>query len=138
MSLEKILRRIQDDAEAEAARIIAESQKKAEEIKENTRQEALELSAALKKEIEREAELEANRLLTQARLEGKLKLLTRKKELIEQVLDRAFKEEDLIQKGLKKEIILKQGRREESFDQEKLKEELRPLLESYIVEVLNL
>lgn len=138
MSLEKILQRIQEDAEGEAERIIKESRKKAEEIKENAREEALELSEALKKEIERETELEANRLITQARLEGKLMLLSRKKELIERVLQSAFQEVDLIQEGLKKEIILKEGRREESFDQEKLKDELRPLLENYIVEVLDI
>lgn len=138
MSLEKILQRIREDAEGEAEKIIAESRRKAEEIKENARREAEELSEALKKEVGREAELEANRLVTQARLEGKLKLLSRKKELIERVLESAFQGVDLIQEGLKKEIILKQGRREESFDQEKLKDELRPLLESDIVEVLDI
>jgi len=138
MSLEKILKKINDDAQAEAKRIILENQKKAKEIKENARKEASELVEALQKEAEREAHLEASSLITQARLERKIKLLTRKKEQIEEVLERAFRSESLEKKGMKKKIILKDGEREESFDQEKLKEELRPKLENYIVEVLKI
>ena len=138
MSLEKILKKINDDAQAEAKRIILENQKKVKEIKEKTRKEASELAEALLKEAEREAHLEASRLITQARLERKINLLTRKKELIEEVLERAFRSESLEKKGMKKKIILKDGEREESFDQEKLKEELRPKLENYIVEVLKI
>lgn len=138
MSLQKILKRINDDAVAEAEKIDLESRKKADEIKENARLEATQLSEAFKKETEREAQLEASRLITQARLEGRLKLLSRKKELIEKVLDRAFRSEELHKKVLTKEVILKEGRRQESFDHEKLREELRPDLESYIVEVLNI
>lgn len=138
MSLEKILKKINDDAQAEAKRIILENQKKVKEIKEKTRMEASELAEALLKETEREAHLEASRLITQARLERKINLLTRKKELIEEVLERAFRSESLEKKGMKKKIILKDGEREESFDQEKLKEELCPKLENYIVEVLKI
>jgi len=56
----------------------------------------------------------------------------------QEVLERAFRSESLEKKGMKKKIILKDGEREESFDQEKLKEELRPKLENYIVEVLKI
>jgi len=138
MSLEKILKKINDDAQAEAKRIILENQKKAKEAKENARKEASELAEALQKEAEREAHLEASSLITQARLERKIKLLTCKKEQIEEVLERAFRSEILEKKGMKKKIILKDGEREESFNQEKLKEELRPKLENCIVEVLKI
>ena len=138
MSLEKILQRIEKDAQLESRRIILENEKKAKQIKENARKEASELAKTLLKEAEREAQLEASRLITQARLERKINLLARKKDLIEEVLDRAFRSESLEKKGLKKKIILKDGEREESFDQEKLKEELRPALENYIVEVLKI
>lgn len=138
MSLEKILQKIESDAQAEAKRIILESEKKANQIKENAQKEASELAKALLEDAEREAQLEASRLITQARLEKKINLLARKKDLIEEVLDRAFREKSLGRKRLKKKIILKDGEREESFDQEKLKDELRPTLENYIVEVLKI
>ena len=138
MSLEKILRRIADDAQTEVKRIIEENKKKAEEIKEKARQEASDLANSLLEMKRKKANLEASRLITQARLEGKLNLLSYKKELIEKVLNRAFQSERLREKGLKKEVILKDGKREELFDEEKLKEELRSLLEGYIADVLKI
>jgi V/A-type H+-transporting ATPase subunit E len=138
MSLEKILQRIVDDAQAEAERIIQENKMKGEEIKEKSRQEASELADSLLEKSERKANLEASRLITQARLEGRLNLLSSKKKLIEEVLERAFQIEGLQEKRMKKEIVLKDGKREESFDEEKLKDELRPLLEGYIAKVLKI
>lgn len=138
MSLEKILEKINGDTQAEAKKIILENQKKAAKIRENARKEAFDLAEALLEEAEKEAQLEANRLITQARLERKINLLTRKKELIEEVIERAFRSENMGKKGVKKKIILKDGQREEPFDQEKLKDELRPKLENYIVEVLKI
>ncbi len=138
MSLEKILQRIVDDAQAEAERIIQENKMKGEEIKEKSRQEASELADSLLEKSERKANLEASRLITQARLEGRLNLLSSKKKLIEEVLERAFQIEGLQERRMKKEIVLKDGKREESFDEEKLKDELRPLLEGYIAKVLKI
>ena len=138
MSLEKILKKIVDDGQAEADRIILENQKKAEEIKENARKETLELAEALLKEAEQQGNLEANRLITHARLEKRINILSRKKELIDEVLEKAFVKESLGKKSLKRKIILKDGEIEESFDEKKLKEELRPGLESYIAKVLKI
>ncbi len=138
MSLEKILQRIVDDAQVEAERIIQENKMKAEEIKEKSRQEASELAYSLLEMSERKANLEASRLITQARMEGKLNLLSSKKKLIEEVLERAFQSEGLREKRMKKEVVLKEGKREEFFDEEKLKDELRPLLEGYIAKVLKI
>lgn len=138
MSLERILQKIEEDAHLEVEKIIQESQKRAEEIKEEARKEGSLISASFLKIKEREARLEASRLVTQARLEGRIKLLGFKKRLIDEVLERAFQGERLREKGLKKEVILKDGKREESFDEEKLKEELRPHLEGFIAKVLKI
>lgn len=138
MSLEKILKKIVDDGQEEADRIILENQKKAEEIKENARKETLELAEALLKEAEQQGNLEANRLITHARLEKRINILSRKKELIDEVLEKAFVKESLGKKSLKRKIILKDGEIEELFDEKKLKEGLRPGLESYIAKVLKI
>jgi vacuolar-type H+-ATPase subunit E/Vma4 len=53
MSLEKILEKIIDDAQAEADKIILESKKKAAENKEKARKEASDLAEALVKEAEK-------------------------------------------------------------------------------------
>jgi len=86
MSLEKILKRITDDARAEADKIILENKRKAKEIKENAREEASKLAEELIREAERKARLEASRLVTQSRLEKKINILAEQKDLIEEVL----------------------------------------------------
>jgi len=138
MSLEKILKRVNDNAQAEIKRIILESEKKAADIKEKAQQEACQKAEALVKEIEKEANLEASRIITKARLQKKINLLKRKKELIDEVLTKAFEEEKLDEKKLIKKIVLKKGERQEQLEIERLKEELRPKLENYIAEVLKI
>ena len=138
MSLEKILERITQDAQAEADKIISESKKKAEEIKKNARKDAERSAAALIEEAERKARLEASRLITQARLEKRIKVLSWKKELIDEILEKALQKANLGQEKLKKKIILKDGERDEFYHQDKLLEELRPKLENYILKVLKI
>ncbi len=138
MSLEKILERITQDAQAEAERIISEGKKKAEEIKKNARKEAERLAAAVIEEAERKARLEASRLISQARLEKKIKVLSWKKALIDEILEKALQKANLGEEKLKKKIILKDGEREEFYQQDKLLEELRPRLENYILKVLKI
>ena len=138
MSLGKILKRVNDNAQAEIKRIILESEKKAADIKEKAQQEACQKAEALVKEIEKEANLEASRIITKARLQKKINLLKRKKELIDEVLTKAFEEEKLDEKKLIKKIVLKKGERQEQLEIERLKEELRPKLENYIAEVLKI
>ena len=138
MSLEKILKRITDDAQAEADKIILENRRKAKEIKENARKEASKLAEELVREAERKARLEASRLVTQARLEKKINILSEQKDLIEEVLGKAFQKSIEGAKGLKRRIILKQGEREEPYDEERLKEELRSKLENEIIEALKI
>jgi vacuolar-type H+-ATPase subunit H len=138
MSLEKILEKIIDDAQNEADDIILESKKKAEEIKEKARNEASNLLESIVKEAERQGQLEASRIVTKARLEKKINTLARKKELIEEVLEKAFQKGAKGKKGLKRKVIMKEGESEEPYDEEKLKEELRSKLESEILEALKI
>jgi vacuolar-type H+-ATPase subunit E/Vma4 len=138
MSLEKILERISHDAQAEVNKIISESKKKAKEIKDAAQKEADGLAAALIEEAERKARLEASRLLTQARLDKRIKILSWKKELIEEILEKALQKANIGEEKLKKKIILKDGEREEFYDRDKLLEELRPKLENYILKVLKI
>jgi V/A-type H+-transporting ATPase subunit E len=138
MSLEKIIDKILQDAQKEADRIIAENQKKADEIKSAAMKDAEVLAESLLSEEERQGELEASRLLTQARLEGKVKILSYKKNLIDSVLEKAFQKQDLDEEVFRRKVILKDGEKEESFDKERLLNEIRPRLESYIAEVLGI
>ncbi len=138
MSLEKILDKIIDDANAEADKILVESREKAEKIKEEAEKKASELADALVEEAERQGQLEASRLITQARLETKINILSRKKELIQEVMEKAFQKKILGEKILKRTIITKKGEREEAFDEDRLREELLSKLENEIVEVLGI
>jgi V/A-type H+-transporting ATPase subunit E len=138
MSLEKIIDKILQDAQKEADEIIAENQEKANEIKAAALRDAEVLADSLQKEDERQGKLEASRLLTQARLEGKVKILSFKKNLIDSVLEKAFQNQDLDNEAFKRRVILKDGEKEESFEKERLMEEIRPKLESYIAEILGI
>lgn len=138
MSLEKIVKKIIDDAKAEADRIILESQKKADEIKRTAQEEASRLAEAFIKEEERKGQLEASRLVTQARLEGRIHILSCKRELIEETLDKAFRASVESAKTLKRTIVLKDGKKEETLEGTQLKDELRPKLEKNIAEALKI
>ena len=138
MSLEKILNTIIEDAQAEAVAIVKESQSKVEEIKETARKEALELAEALHADEERQGRLEASRLITQARLEGRIDILSNKKEIIEDVLAKALDKERSSIEKLKRQIIMKEGEREEAFDESRLLDEIRPQLEKFINDALKL
>ncbi len=138
MSLEKILDKILEEALSEAERIILESKQKAEEIKQNARKQSELQAKVLLEDVERKGNLEASRLVTQARLEKRIKILRCKKDLIDAVLEKAFQKQTGEKIGMKRKIILKDGEKEELVDREKLKQELRPKLEKDIAEVLKI
>jgi len=138
MSLDKIVEKILDDAQAEAGKITAETRKKAEEIKESSRREGERLAEELIQEAEKKARLEASRIVTQARLEKRIQILAQKKKIIDEILEKALQKTDIGEREFKKRIVLKDGIREESYGREKLVEELRPKLENFIVEVLKI
>ena len=138
MSLEKILDKILEEAQSEAEKIILESRQKAEEIKQNARKQGEVQAAALIEQAERQGNLEASRLVTQASLEKRIKVLSCKKDLIDEVLEKAFQKHKGEKTELKRKIILKDGELEELVDHDKLKQELRPKLEKDIVEALKI
>jgi vacuolar-type H+-ATPase subunit E/Vma4 len=138
MSIDKILKKIEDDAHKEAEQILLESEQRAEQIKKKAHSESAVLAEAIMKESEKQARLEVSRILTQARLERKLEILSSKKELIDGVLEKAFKKVGHDRSRLKKEVIEKEGRREENLDEQTLIDELRPKLEKFIVDVLKI
>jgi len=137
MSLERIIEKILAEAGQEADRITAESREKAEGIKHAAGEEAGRLAARILQAAEREGNLEASRILTQARLEKRVQILSRKRELVEEVLGNAMADPALSVKGMKRKIILKQGEREEDMDRAGLADDLRIKLEKFILEVLN-
>jgi len=138
MSLEKILDKILEEARIEAEQIILESRQKAEEIKQNARLQGKMQADTILEQVERQGNLEASRLVTQARLEKRIDVLSCKKDLIDEVLDKAFQKRKGEKIELKRKIILKDGELEEFIDPEKLKQELRPRLEKDIAEVLKI
>jgi vacuolar-type H+-ATPase subunit E/Vma4 len=138
MSLEKILDKILEEARGEAERIHSESRQKAEEIVRNARISGERQAEEILERAKRQGNLEASRLVTQARLEKRIKILRYKKELIDEVLERAFRKQVRDNIPLKRKIIRKDGESEEFIDREKLKQELMPKLEKDIAEVLEI
>lgn len=138
MSLEKILDKILEDARNEAERIHKESRSKAEEVLQNGRKKGEEQARSILEQAERQGNLEASRLITQARLEKRIQLLRTKKALIDEVLERAFQKQESDKIRLKRKIIQKDGERDEFIDRDKWKLELRPKLEKDIAEVLKI
>lgn len=136
--METIIEKILADARTEAGKIVQESHEKADKIREAARAEASGLARSVIQEAERRGNLEASRLLTQARLESRLKILSLKKTLVDEVLDKAIQKKGLEAKKLKRKVILKDGEREEAVDLSRLREELRAKLEKFILEALGI
>jgi len=138
MSLEKIVDKILDEAREEAERIRSDSLRKADEIMQNARKTGDRQAAEILEQAERHGNLEASRLVTQARLEKRIKILKFKKDLIDEVLEKAFQKQEGDDIRLRRKIIRKDGESEEFIDREKLQQELRPRLEKDIAEVLKI
>ncbi|MCD6517560.1 MAG: hypothetical protein J7L72_09125 [Candidatus Aminicenantes bacterium] len=138
MGLDDILKKISYQGDAEAHQIIDESRNKAEQIKTNAEQEALKEAGAYLSEEQRRAEMEATRILTQARLDKRMKILFFKREVINKVMDEAFEQALKGEQTLKKKVIMKEGEKQSVLDGEKVKDELRSLIEGLIAEDLKL
>lgn len=137
MSLEKILDKILEEAREEAGRIHSESRQKADEIMQNARKSGEKQASEILEQAVRQGNLEASRLVTQARLEKRIKILKIKKDLIDEVLEKAFQKQEGDDLRLRRIIVRKDGESEEFIDREKLQQELRPKLEKDIAEVLK-
>ena len=138
MSLESILEKIGQQAQSDRDRILDESRKRADKVKAESEQAAQVQVELLLADAAQEADLEAHRLVTQARLQKKLRILSLKKSLVEEVLDSAFVQIDPHAISMKRQIISKDGIREETLDQATLKQELRPQLENFIADLLKI
>lgn len=138
MSLETIIEKINLEAQNKRDSILNESTLRAEKIVAEAEMVGKKQAESLVTSARQEAELEAHRLVTQTRLENKLKLLSVKKQLIDEVLDRAFQAENISSAMLKRKLILKDGEQEESIEKIRLKNELRPKVESLIAGVLKI
>ena len=138
MSLESILEKIGQQAQSERDRILDETRERAQKIAAESEQAAKNQVKLLLADVAQEAELEAHRLVTQARLQKKLRILSLKKSLVEEVLDAAFARIDPHAVSMKRQIVSKEGVMEESLDQATLKQELRPQLENFIADLLKI
>jgi len=138
MSLEHIVEKIIAEGKAEAERIVQETRKKAADIRTAAEKEAAERAAAYLKESEQGATLQANQIMAQARLEKKIALLRQKRDLLDEVLRKAFSRTAPDEIRLKRQVVVRNGTREEPFDRDRLLEELRPRLERDILEALKI
>jgi vacuolar-type H+-ATPase subunit H len=138
VGLEQIVEKIISEGKAEAERIVQEGRKKAADIQAAAEKDAAERAAVNLKETEREAALQANQIMAQARLEKRIALLRQKRELLDEVLKKAFRQTAPDTIPLKRIVVGKDGTREEPFDPARLLEELRPRLERDILDVLKI
>ncbi|MGQ9475120.1 MAG: V-type ATP synthase subunit E [Actinomycetota bacterium] len=88
MSLEKLLEKIESDAREESRRILAEAEEEAARIKREAEEEARQEAESIARSFHARAENERLRIISQARLEGRIDLLAAK----DQVLEEAFRE----------------------------------------------
>jgi V/A-type H+-transporting ATPase subunit E len=89
MSLEKLLEKIENDARAEGELIVARAEEEAARIMEEAEERARREGEAIARSFHARAESERMKLLSQARLEGRIELLAAKDELVEEVFREA-------------------------------------------------
>ena len=138
MSLDIIIAKVRDDARAEAGRILADDRRKADELQAEEARRAESQAEAVRRDAEGEAALEAGRIVTQARLERRIELLTARKALVNEAIEIALSKSSLLDRALLKTVVSRDGETEEPFDRTKLLEEIRPGLENAIAEILKI
>lgn len=118
MPVEKIVKRIEKDAEDKVKSIKEEKKKKAEEIRDEIDREKERKLDELEKEKEREIKTLKNRIISQAELEARKKKLKVREEMIEKVFDivkkrlekkEAAEYEDYLQNSIEKAHRLLEG-----------------------------
>jgi hypothetical protein len=138
MSLDIIIAKVLDDARAEAGRILAEHRRRADELRAEEARRAKGQAEAVRREAEGAAALEAGRIVTQARLERRIELLTARKALVNEAIERALAKSPFRNRALLKTVVSRDGETEEPFDRAKLLDEIRPGLENAIAEILKI
>lgn len=138
MSLDIIIAKVLDDARAEAGRVLAEYRGTADELLAEEARLAEDQAEAVRREAGDEAALEAGRIVTQARLERRIALLAARKALVDEVLEKALAKGPLRDRALSKTIVSRHGETREPFERARLLEEIRPVLENAIAEILKI
>lgn len=89
MSLEKLLEKIKNDAREESRRIMAEAEEEAARVRKEAEEEARKESEAIARSFHTRAENERLKIISQARMEARIDLLTAKEQLLEEVFREA-------------------------------------------------
>jgi V/A-type H+-transporting ATPase subunit E len=89
MSIEKILSRIEEEAESAARELIREAEAEGMRLKDLQAEEAEELSKQLEQQVSRKAEEEQRRLIANEQLELRKLLLEKKREILDEMYDLA-------------------------------------------------
>ncbi|MFW6375771.1 MAG: V-type ATP synthase subunit E [Thermoplasmatota archaeon] len=92
MPVEKIIERIEKDAQRKVDNILAREEEKAEELKEEIEREKERRLDEIRKKKEREIKTLKNRILSQAKLEARKKKLNVREEMMEKVFENAKNE----------------------------------------------
>lgn len=95
MSLERLLEKIENDAREEGRRILDRAREEAARIRKEAEEEARKECEAISRSFQNRAENERLKILSQARLEGRIELLSAKDAILEEVFQeagRAFRE----------------------------------------------
>lgn len=85
MSLEKLLEKIESDAREEGRRILAEAEEEAARVGKEAEEEARREAEAIARSFQIRAENERLRIISRARLEGRIDLLAAKDQVLEEV-----------------------------------------------------
>ena len=103
MGAEKITSKIVEDANKNAEKILAEALNEKEAILTEAKEEASTKEQAIAKKGEKDAEMTKNRILAEARLSAKKKLLEEREKTIQLTLEKEMEDR------LKKVTVLKKG-----------------------------
>ncbi len=91
MNAEAILVKIEEDARASAAQALADAQKKAEELKAASREKIEGMHKTMVSQAERDSEALGQRMLRMAELDDRKALLGKKRALIDEAFDLAYR-----------------------------------------------
>lgn len=138
MGVDNIISNIIKEAEEEAEKLRQNARATAEKLIITSREEAEKKAAKLRQQAEQEGQVEALRILSQARLEKKLALLAARRKWVDMVLNKASEEAGLQNQIIKRLIVTRQGLEEEKITEERFKEDLRLRYEKQILKLLGI
>lgn len=134
MSFESILSQIVNEANAERKKIINQANQQKEEILRQAKLEAENFYQEIVDKERRVFEAEKQKIIVNARLEGKKQLLSAKQGLIDQVFERLKSE--IKKDSFKKKQISQDGTKEVPEDIDFYLKKIRPEYETEISEIL--